>query len=169
MSEHRSARLGVGTKIRDIGHKLLSQRRVICWRNQTVAWEMHANEVASSKGPRLKVLKPGRVNVTGVGAGMQINDAVLAGAVADNRVSLSISALLDASKVTPGSTAPDVSLTRPPMVLWTSTTGVSPVTVIVSSSAPTSRLALTVVTNQSGSSKPSRLNMLKPVSVNVTE
>src|SRR2546423_7217151 len=52
--------------------------------------------------------------------------------------------------------------------LWTSTTGVSPVTVIVSASAPTFRSALTVATNDPVSSIPSRLTVLKPGSVNVT-
>ena len=53
--------------------------------------------------------------------------------------------------------------------LCTSTIGVSPVTVIVSSSAPTFRSALTVATNVPVSSMPSRLTVLKPGSVNVTE
>ena len=53
--------------------------------------------------------------------------------------------------------------------LWTSTIGVSPVTVIVSARAPTFRSALTVATNVPVSSMPSRLTVLKPVSENVTE
>ena len=52
--------------------------------------------------------------------------------------------------------------------LWVSTIGVSPVTVIVSASAPTFRSALTVAVNEPVSSMPSRLTVLKPVSVNVT-
>src|SRR5689334_3666015 len=53
--------------------------------------------------------------------------------------------------------------------LWTSTIGVSPVTVIVSSSAPTFSSPLTVATNVPESSMPSRLTVLKPGSENVTE
>ena len=53
--------------------------------------------------------------------------------------------------------------------LWTSTIGVSPVTVIVSCSAPTFRSALTVATNVPLNSMPSRFTPLKPVSENVTE
>jgi hypothetical protein len=53
--------------------------------------------------------------------------------------------------------------------LWTSTIGVSPVTVIVSSSAPTFRSPLTVATKFPVSSIPSRFTELKPGSENVTE
>ena len=53
--------------------------------------------------------------------------------------------------------------------LWTSTIGVSPVTVIVSSSAPTFSSALTVATNVPDSSMPSRFTVLKPGNENVTE
>jgi hypothetical protein len=53
--------------------------------------------------------------------------------------------------------------------LCTSTIGVSPVTVIVSSSAPTRRSPLTVATNVPDSSMPSRRTVLKPASENVTE
>ena len=49
-----------------------------------------------------------------------------------------------------------------------STMGVSPVTVIVSASAPTFRSALMTALNAPASSTPSRLTVLKPVSVNVT-
>ena len=52
--------------------------------------------------------------------------------------------------------------------LWTSTIGVSPVTVIVSARAPTFRSALIVATNVPLSSMPSRFTVLKPGSVNVT-
>ena len=53
--------------------------------------------------------------------------------------------------------------------LWTSTTGVSPVTVIVSSSAPT-RMSIGIVSVVVPlSSMPSRLTTLKPVSLNVSE
>jgi hypothetical protein len=52
--------------------------------------------------------------------------------------------------------------------LWTSTTGVSPVTVIVSSSAPT-RMSIGIVSVVVPlSSMPSRLTRLKPVSLNVS-
>ena len=51
--------------------------------------------------------------------------------------------------------------------LWTSTTGVSPVTVIVSSIAPTRISAGIVRTAVPASSMPSRLTMLKPGSENV--
>ena len=54
------------------------------------------------------------------------------------------------------------------LALWTSTTGVSPVTVIVSSSAPTRSSALTVATKVPVSSMPSRLTVENPGSVNVT-
>jgi hypothetical protein len=53
-------------------------------------------------------------------------------------------------------------------VLWTSTIGVSPVTVIVSSIAPTRSSAFTDATNDPVSSMPSRLTVLKPGTVNVT-
>ena len=52
--------------------------------------------------------------------------------------------------------------------LCTSTIGVSPVTVIVSASAPTFRSALIVAMNDPVSSMPSRLTVLNPGSVNVT-
>jgi hypothetical protein len=52
--------------------------------------------------------------------------------------------------------------------LWTSTMGDSPVTVIVSSSAPTFRSPLTVATKSPLNAMPSRLTVLNPVSVNVT-
>ena len=55
------------------------------------------------------------------------------------------------------------------LALCTSTIGVSPVTVIVSSSAPTFRSPFTVATNVPVSSMPSRRTVLKPGSVNVTE
>jgi hypothetical protein len=45
-----------------------------------------------------------------------------------------------------------------------STNGDSPVTVTVSSSAPTFNSAFTVAAKPEGSSMPSRLNVLKPVS-----
>jgi len=54
------------------------------------------------------------------------------------------------------------------LVLAVSTRGVSPVTVIVSSTAPTFMSALTVAVNVPVSSTPSRLTVLKPVSANVT-
>ena len=53
--------------------------------------------------------------------------------------------------------------------LCTSTIGVSPVTVIVSSRAPTFRSPFTVATNDPVNSIPSRLTVLKPGNVNVTE
>ena len=59
-------------------------------------------------------------------------------------------------------------MTTSRFALWTSTTGVSPVTVIVSASAPTFMSALMVATNEPVSSMPSRLTVLKPVSVKVT-
>ena len=55
------------------------------------------------------------------------------------------------------------------LALVTSTIGLSPVTVIVSSRAPTRRSAFTVALNSEASSRPSRLNVLNPVSVKVTE
>jgi len=51
---------------------------------------------------------------------------------------------------------------------WTSTTGVSPVTVTVSCSAPTFISAFTVNVPEPVSSSPSRLTELKPGSANVT-
>jgi hypothetical protein len=50
----------------------------------------------------------------------------------------------------------------------TSTCGVSPETVIVSSSAPTFMSALIVMTTSDGTSTASRTTVLKPVSENVT-
>ena len=46
--------------------------------------------------------------------------------------------------------------------LTTSTTGVSPLTVIVSATAPTFSSTLTVAANDPVSSMPSRLTVLKP-------
>src|SRR5262245_30274462 len=54
------------------------------------------------------------------------------------------------------------------VALWTSTIGVSPVTVIVSATEPTFRSALMVITPAPVTSTFSRLTVLKPVSVNVT-
>ena len=53
--------------------------------------------------------------------------------------------------------------------LCVSTIGVSPVTVMVSSSAPTFMSALMFAVNAPVSSMPSRLTVLKPVSVKVIE
>jgi hypothetical protein len=50
----------------------------------------------------------------------------------------------------------------------TSTTGDAPVTVIVSSRAPTPSSALRVAVNSDGSCRPSRRNVLNPVSEKVT-
>ena len=55
------------------------------------------------------------------------------------------------------------------LVLWTSTIGVSPVTVIVSVTAPTFISAFTVAVKDPVSSMPSRTTVVKPGSVNVTE
>ena len=60
------------------------------------------------------------------------------------------------------------SMTRSRLVFCTSTSGVSPVTVIVSSSAPTRRSASIFAVNEPASTTPSRLTVLKPGSVNVT-
>ena len=54
------------------------------------------------------------------------------------------------------------------VMVWTSTIGLSPETVIVSSSAPTFRSALSVETKSAGSTNPSRLTVVNPVSVKVT-
>ena len=54
------------------------------------------------------------------------------------------------------------------MTRWVSTTGDSPVTVTVSSSAPTFISAFTGAVNPVVSSMPSRLMTLNPASVNVT-
>ncbi len=53
------------------------------------------------------------------------------------------------------------------LTLCVSMIGLSPVTVTVSSSAPTFNSALMVAVNDPVSSIPCRLNVLKPVSVNV--
>ena len=50
----------------------------------------------------------------------------------------------------------------------TSTTGLCPVTMIVSSTEPTFSSAFTVAVKLDGSSTPSRLTALKPVSVKLT-
>ena len=55
------------------------------------------------------------------------------------------------------------------VVLCTSTIGASPVTVSVSSSAPTLSSALIVMVKSDASSIPSRLNVAKPGSENVSE
>src|SRR5439155_5818683 len=59
-------------------------------------------------------------------------------------------------------------MTRSLVVLCTSTMGVSPVTVIVSATAPTFISALMVTTNAPVTSTPSRLIVLNPASVSVT-
>jgi hypothetical protein len=61
-----------------------------------------------------------------------------------------------------------LSITVCRRTLCTSTIGDSPVTVIVSSSAPTLSSASTVAVKAPGSSMPSRRTALKPVNVNVT-
>ena len=53
-------------------------------------------------------------------------------------------------------------------VLCTSTIGLSPVTVTVSSSVPTRNSALTVDTKSAGSTRPSRTKVLKPGSLKLT-
>ena len=53
------------------------------------------------------------------------------------------------------------------LALCTSTTGDSPVTVMVSVTAPTLSSTLTVAVNEPVSSMPSRLNVLNPGSVKV--
>ena len=58
-------------------------------------------------------------------------------------------------------------ITRCVCALCTSTTGASPVTVIVSATAPTCRSSLTVATNAPASSIPSRLTVRNPVRVKV--
>ena len=84
--------------------------------------------------------------------------------------------------MTPGMSTPNVKALRPEgiasstswsITFWTlgfctSTSGASPVTVIVSSSAATRRSALIVAVKNPVSSIPSRLIVLKPGSVNVT-
>ena len=52
--------------------------------------------------------------------------------------------------------------------LTTSTTGVSPVTTIVSDTAPTFISALTVAVDNTVSSMPSRLTVVNPARLNVT-
>jgi hypothetical protein len=54
------------------------------------------------------------------------------------------------------------------VLVWTSTTGVSPVTVTVSETAPTRMSALIVVTPAPVMSTPARLMVAKPARVNVT-
>ena len=54
------------------------------------------------------------------------------------------------------------------LTLWTSTIGVSPLTVIVSATPPTFMSALTVAMNEPVSSMPSRFTVVKPGSENVT-
>src|SRR5436189_1369791 len=53
-------------------------------------------------------------------------------------------------------------------VFWMSTTGVSPVTVIVSATAPTFKSALIVAANDPVNSTPSRLTVVNPGNVNST-
>ena len=61
------------------------------------------------------MLKPAQREGDRVDARAQVDDAVLTGAVGHDRSDFSISAGLDASTVTPGSTAPEASLTTPVM------------------------------------------------------
>jgi hypothetical protein len=51
---------------------------------------------------------------------------------------------------------------------WVSTSGELPETITVSWMVPTESVALTVAVKFAGSARPSRLKVLKPVSVNVT-
>jgi hypothetical protein len=60
------------------------------------------------------------------------------------------------------------SMTRWRVVLWTSTIGASPVTVIVSLRLPTVSVASTVEVNDPVRLMPSRLTPVKPVSEKVT-
>ena len=53
-------------------------------------------------------------------------------------------------------------------VFWTSTTGLAPLTVTVSSSAPTLSSALTVAVKFGRQLEPSRRTVVKPVRLNVT-
>ena len=55
------------------------------------------------------------------------------------------------------------------VALCTSTSGVSPVTVMVSARVPTFISAVTLATNEPDSSMPSRRKVWNPGSVNVTE
>ena len=64
-------------------------------------------------------------------------------------------------------TSPVSTVSR--LAFWTSTTGVSPVTVIVSATAPTFNSALMVAVKEPVSSMPSRLTVVKPGNVNVIE
>ena len=78
-----------------------------------------------------------------------------------------------AAKLTKLRSVGSASITSRDAVLFcttfcTSTIGLSPVTVIVSSTVPTFMSALTFAVNAVVSSIPSRLTVLKPVSVNVT-
>jgi hypothetical protein len=53
------------------------------------------------------------------------------------------------------------------VLVWVSTTGVAPETVIVSATSPTRRSALIVVTPAPVNSMPSRLTVENPANVNV--
>ena len=60
----------------------------------------------------------GQIERERLGAGAKVDDPVLAVASVTAVRTFSISTALDASTVTPGSTAPDVSLTTPVMDAW---------------------------------------------------
>ena len=78
-----------------------------------------------------------------------------------------------AAKLTKLRSVGSTSITsRDAVCFWTtfcvSTMGLAPETVIVSSTEPTFRSALTLAVNADVSSMPSRFTLLNPVSVNVT-
>ena len=60
------------------------------------------------------------------------------------------------------------STTRCCFTLWTSTIGLSPVTLMVSSSEPSRRSASTVAVSDPDNCSPSRFTVENPVSENVT-
>src|SRR3954463_10227228 len=72
----------------------------------------------SSSASRLKVLKPCREKVTVYRPGRRSTMVYLPSPSVDTVLVFSISASLATSTVTPGSTAPDVSFTVPPIALW---------------------------------------------------
>src|SRR3989304_526553 len=81
-----------------------------------------ANEPLSSIPGRSTVANPGSLNLTTYVPGRRSSIRYWPPASVTVERTFSMSASLDASTVTPGSTAPDVSLTEPVIDAWASTT-----------------------------------------------
>ena len=80
-----------------------------------VGVQVETKSAGSSSPSRLDRGEPRQREGDGIGAGPQVDDSVLPVSIGDRRTDLLNQCGLAASTVTPGSTAPDVSLTTPVM------------------------------------------------------